>query len=130
MRPRPSAAVLAVAVAAATALSGADVSGVAVADPDNTYCPNNMMFSNPGYCDAHMPDPMRGHCDGGRTGSLMSEGYCDGEPYPDGSYWRVTQHGAATVENPGGWMALTKQCVVHDGAGTRPAPPGGCDGAV
>lgn len=104
--------------------------GVAAADPEPNYqCPA-MMFQNHGNCDAHNPDPFRDHCFGGRAGSLMDDGHCDGEPYPDGTFWRVTQHGAPSVERPGGWMSLAKECVVADGAGTRPAPPGGCGGAV
>ncbi|HET9874490.1 MAG TPA: hypothetical protein VFQ37_01835 [Mycobacterium sp.] len=129
MKPRLAELAMTVAVAAATALFGAAVVG---ADPDqqNSYCPSAMMFYNPGYCDPHMPDPLHDHCAGGRMGSMMSDGYCDGEPYPDGSYWHVTQPGAPTVDNPSGWMSLTKACVVHDGPGTQSAPPGGCGGAA
>lgn len=112
--------------AAATVLCGV---AVAAADPEPQQCPA-MMFQNHGYCDTRNPNPFRGDCFGGRSGSLMVDGHCDGEPYPDGSFWRVTQHGAATVEQPKGWMSLTKQCVVYDGADARPAPPGGCGGAV
>lgn len=133
MKPRLTTAVATVALASATALFGAAVAG---ADPEQhldtttTYCPSAMMYYNPGYCDPHLPDPLHDHCAGGRVGSLMSDGYCDGEAYPDGSYWHAVQYGAATVEHPSGWMALSKECVVHDGSGTRPAPSGGCGGAV
>lgn len=122
-----------VAFASAIALFGAAVAGADPtqnADATTMYCPSAIMFYNPGYCDPHLPDPLHDHCAGGRAGSLMSDGYCDGQHYPDGSYWHAVQYGAATVEHPGGWMALPKECVVDDGSGIRPAPPGGCDGAV
>lgn len=133
MKSRLTTVFATVACASVGALLGAAVAG---ADPDQnvdspaTYCPSAMMFYNPGYCDPHMPDPLHNHCAGGQMGSMMSGGYCDGEAYPDGSYWRAIQHGAATVEHPGGWMTLDQQCVVRDGSGTRPAPAGGCGGAV
>lgn len=133
MKLRLPTAIVPVVVAFAATLFGAAVAG---ADPEQhlgsttIYCPSAMMFYNPGYCDPHLPDPLHDHCAGGRVGSLMSDGYCDGEPYPDGSYWHAVQHGAATVEHPRGWMALVKECVVRDGSGTQPAPPGGCGGAV
>src|SRR5699024_8279234 len=123
-----------VTLAAATALFGVAVAGADpdphLPDPPSTYCPSAMMFYNPGFCDPHMPDPYHGHCAGGRVGSLMWDGHCDGAPYPDGSYWRVIQYGGSTVEHTKGWMSLTKECVVGEGAGTQPAPPGGCGGAV
>src|SRR5690625_4272669 len=101
MKPGLATTVVTAAFAAATALFAA---GVAGADPQDTYCPKAMMFNNPGYCDPHIPDPFHDHCAGGRMGSLMSDGYCDGERYPDGSFWRVVQHGAPTAERPQGWM--------------------------
>jgi hypothetical protein len=118
--------VAATALPVVTALSGGAVAG---ADRDYHCAGYIMTYYQAAYCDPHTPDPLHDHCLGGRTGSLMSEGYCDGEHYPDGSYWRVTQHGAATVEQPRGWMAMERQCVVGDGSGTQPAPPGGCGGA-
>ncbi len=131
MKHRLAAAAVPVAWAAATAVFGIAFAGAnpdpQPTDPQDGYCPA-MMFQNHGYCDPHIPDPFRDHCFGGRTGSMMHGGNCDGAPYPDGSYWRVTQRGVSTVENPKGWMSLGKQCVIGDGS--QPAPPGGCGGAV
>jgi hypothetical protein len=126
MKPGLTAAVVTVVFFAATPLFGAAVAG---ADPDPHCSGGVMTYYQAAYCDPHIPDPLHDHCLGGRVGSLMQDGYCDGEPYPDGSYWHITQYGDATVDHPSGWMALAKECVVPDGAGTQPAPPGGCGGA-
>lgn len=77
-------------------------------------------------------DPGRPHppvdCPGGKIrgfGSPTGRSFCDGEPYPDGSFWR-----AADFELPD---PPPMQCVVHDphgGLWPLPAPPGGCGGAV
>ena len=51
-----------------------------------------LAFSNPAPADAspldpHIPNPDLGHCPGG-SGPF----FCDGVPYPDGSFWHMT-HG-------------------------------------
>jgi hypothetical protein len=121
-------AIVTVVFPAAIALFGTAGAG---ADPDYHCAGFIMTYYQAAYCDPHIPDPLHDHCLGGRMGSLTQDGYCDGEPYPDGSYWHLTQYGSPTVDSPNGWMSLAKECVVHDGgAGTQPAPPGGCGGAA
>jgi hypothetical protein len=43
--------------------------------------------------DPHMPNMQAGYCPGGGMGSQSSLAYCDGVPYPDGSYWHAIQYG-------------------------------------
>ncbi|MDD4868261.1 MAG: hypothetical protein PHQ28_14445 [Mycobacterium sp.] len=45
--------------------------------------------------DPHMPDPLRGYCPGGGAGNVLMGGWCDGEHYPDGSYWHKFMAGGA-----------------------------------
>jgi hypothetical protein len=98
--------------AAATALLG---SGFAVADPD-----------------PHIPDMAAGYCPGGGMGSQIYLAYCDGVPYPDGSYWHTIQYEVPVIGHPNGLLSPGMQCVVNPGGGPapQPAPPGGCGGAV
>lgn len=77
--------------------------------------------------DRHVPDLSAGYCPGGKQGRYHSPtgyGYCDGMHFPDGSYWHMVQ-----LDSPG---QPTKQCVINpDGSFMpRPAPLGGCGGAV
>jgi hypothetical protein len=77
--------------------------------------------------DPHIPNPAAGYCAGAKVSERNSAtglGYCDGSPYPDGSYWHIVQTGVA------GPPAM--QCVVKNDSGATPlrAPPGGCNGAV
>jgi hypothetical protein len=76
--------------------------------------------------DPHMPDMTKSYCEGGQWG-WGSLGVCDGEKYPDGSYW----HQWMKTNNIGGpkWYY---DCVGDSGNNTFPAspPPGGCDGAI
>jgi hypothetical protein len=77
--------------------------------------------------DPHIPNPAAGYCAGAKISernSATGRGYCDGSPYPDGSSWRTVQTGLA------GPPVL--ECVVnHEGLPVpKPAPPGGCNGAV
>ena len=44
--------------------------------------------------DPHMPNMQAGYCRGGGMGSQISLAYCDGVPFPDGSYWHTIQYGA------------------------------------
>lgn len=77
--------------------------------------------------DQHIPDLSAGYCPGGkmgRMGSPTGHGYCDGMPYPDGSFWHMIQNNYAGPQ--------TMQCVINPSGGAvpQPAPPGGCGGAV
>jgi hypothetical protein len=76
--------------------------------------------------DPHKPDITKSYCPGGQWG-FGSLGVCDGEKYPDGSYW----HQWMKTNNIGGpkWYY---DCVGDSGNNTFPAPPppGGCDGAI
>jgi hypothetical protein len=38
--------------------------------------------------DPHIPNPMIGWYPGG-AGGIFGYGFCDGVPYPDGSYWHI-----------------------------------------
>lgn len=81
--------------------------------------------------DPHMPDPQANYCPGGGAGSMIYAGYCDGVPYPDGSYWHYIQYGIPMVGHPAGLLSPGMQCVINNGSPIPPpAPPGGCGGAV
>jgi hypothetical protein len=80
--------------------------------------------------DPHMPNMQAGYCPGGGMGSQISLAYCDGVPYPDGSYWHAIQYGAPMIGHQYGLLSPGLQCVVGGGAVPQPAPPGGCGGAV
>jgi hypothetical protein len=84
--------------------------------------------------DPHQPDLMNNYCPGGQWtyGSLVSvdggsgqRKMCDGEQYPDGSYWHewTWEHGVFGTE----WH---HDCVSGSSAFPAPPPPGGCDGAI
>jgi hypothetical protein len=75
--------------------------------------------------DPHMPDITKSYCPGGQWG-FGSLGVCDGEKYPDGSYWHQWMR-----TNIGG-PKFYYDCVGDSGNNTFPAPPppGGCDGAI
>jgi hypothetical protein len=89
--------------------------------------------------DPHKPDVGANYCPGGAgVGDPSPEHYCDGVPYPDGSYWHATQHVTSASNS-----FVVVQCVVPAPApgpfsgllpqpqftGPIPAPPGGCSGA-
>jgi len=80
--------------------------------------------------DPHMPNPQANYCPGGGIGSMIYLGYCDGTPYPDGSYWHYIQYGLPMIDHPAGLLSPGMQCVVPNGPIPAPAPPGGCGGAV
>jgi hypothetical protein len=82
--------------------------------------------------DPHTPNMQAGYCPGGGMGSQISLAYCDGVPYPDGSYWHTIQYGAPMIGHPYGLLSPGMQCVVNPDGGPlpQPAPPGGCGGAV
>ncbi|WP_246182777.1 hypothetical protein [Mycolicibacterium grossiae] len=50
--------------------------------------------------DPHMPDMQSGYCPGGGMGSQISLAYCDGVPYPDGTFWHAIQYGAPMIGRP------------------------------
>jgi hypothetical protein len=73
--------------------------------------------------DPHQPELTRNWCPGGQWG-FSSLRVCDGEKYPDGSYWHQ-------------WMGANKldsswhyDCVGGDEPLPAPPPPGGCAGAI
>jgi len=80
--------------------------------------------------DPHMPNMQAGYCPGGGMGSQISLAYCDGVPYPDGTFWHAIQYGAPMIGHPFGLLSPGLQCVVGGGPVPQPAPPGGCGGAV
>lgn len=86
--------------------------------------------------DPHIPNPSTGECAGGSMGSPIWMGFCDGERYPDGSYWHTRQWGIPLYGNPNGLAGTNggpngAECVIDNGTPVPPpAPPGGCGGAV
>lgn len=80
--------------------------------------------------DPHVPNPQAMYCPGGGAGSMIYAGWCDGVPFPDGSYWHYIQYGMPMIGHPAGLLSPGMQCVVPNGAVPAPAPPGGCGGAV
>lgn len=82
--------------------------------------------------DPHIPDPTFTYCPGGKSQPFFGNATCDGTPYPDGSYWRVTllQIGDTPFYMPNN-ISISRQCVINNGSPDPvPAPPGGCDGAA
>jgi hypothetical protein len=85
--------------------------------------------------DPHIPNPLTGYCPGGGAGNVF-EGYCDGEHYPDGSYWHQLMAGGLGFPwlMPGATQPTNfgLSCVVDpdNGPVPQPAPPGRCGGAV
>lgn len=89
--------------------------------------------------DPHIPNWSAGWCSGGgsiRTGVTAFpdqtfsglQGYCDGEPYPDGSYFHQVPN---NVGLSGFGSTIVTTCRVNHGSMfSPPAPPGGCDGAA
>ena len=70
--------------------------------------------ASPGAIDPHVPSPALGYCPGNEIrGGLFHN--CDGRPFPDGTFWRVTNV-------PGVGFVLT--CETAGGI----AGPGGCEG--
>lgn len=77
--------------------------------------------------DPHIPDPQTSYCPGGGMGSMIWYGYCDGEHYPDGTYWHWFQQGIPTIGHPAGLLGQPMECVVDNGTPMPPpAPPDGC----
>ncbi len=104
------------AVLAGAALVSA---GVANADPPPGP-PGQSVF------DPHVPNTAEGWCPGGGVGGFSGFGYCDGDRYPDGSYWHQVRGKA-----PFAGSVLTLTCVDDDGSAVPPlGPPSGCGGAA
>ena len=79
--------------------------------------------------DPHMPNMQAGYCPGGGMGSQVWAAYCDGVPYPDGTFWHAIQYGVPVIGHPTG--CCRPGCSAWSVAGrSPPAPPGGCGGAV
>lgn len=111
-------------VFAALACAAVVGAGVAHADPAPAGPPGP---PKPPTFDAHVPDTAEGWCPGGGFGGFSGNGYCDGDRYPDGSYWHQVR-----VRAPFVGSTLTLTCVVDPDGGPLPplAPPGGCGGAA
>lgn len=77
--------------------------------------PNAYADPAPPWSDPRYPDQTHGMCAGGHGGAF-GFGWCDGEHYPDGSYW----HQVIGT----GMDGLRPQCMLNN----EPAPPGGCGG--
>ncbi|BBX95640.1 hypothetical protein [Mycobacterium lacus] len=73
--------------------------------------------------DPHQPDMTKGYCPGGRWG-FGNLAVCDGEKYPDGSFWH--QWMKTWIVGP----QFYYDCVSGDEPLPGPPPPGGCDGAI
>jgi hypothetical protein len=90
----------------------------------STTTPAHADYDFSKVADPKIPDPIMFWCMGGGSGNLLlgQPGYCDGERYPDGSYWHVVN---APV------VRMRMDCVIDNGSPLPPlAPPGGCGGAV
>ncbi|WP_145013142.1 hypothetical protein [Mycobacterium marseillense] len=74
----------------------------------------------PPWLDPHYPDNARGSCPGGGGG--YGFGWCNGTPYPDGTYWQQRVTGGILNVPP---VASKPECMGPD---NQPAPPGGCGG--
>ena len=73
--------------------------------------------------DPHQPDMTKGYCPGGRWG-YGNLAVCDGEKYPDGSFWH--QWMKTWIVGP----QFYYDCVGGDEPLPGPPPPGGCGGAI
>jgi hypothetical protein len=90
------------------------------------------MFSSPAAGadppppDPHMPDYRTRYCPGGSGVGLAQLLWCDGVPYPDGSYWHQLHSFDRDFAFPTHLFCVTGA----QGVRPPPAPPGGCLGAV
>jgi hypothetical protein len=76
--------------------------------------------ADPSLPDPHTPIFVRGYCPGNRAQEWTGYGRCDGWPYLDGSFWRVTGLG---------FTEMSRACVVGVDFAVSPAGPGGCGGS-
>ena len=71
--------------------------------------------------DPHIPNMQSNYCPGGQNGSYQRS-WCDGQLYPDGSYWRQELN---VIFIP----KFTLNCLLDPGSPfPRTAPPGACGG--
>lgn len=75
------------------------------------------------FVDPHIPVPVAGYCPGGGTGGGFGVGYCDGRPYPDGSYWHQLRYWAPFVGT-----SWNLSCVIPADPMPALAAPGQCGG--
>lgn len=74
----------------------------------------------PNGMDPHVPNFGIRYCPGGKGGFAVF--WCDGEHYPDGTYWHQTMGYTSPIG--------TLTCVADNDSPMPPiAPPGGCGGA-
>ena len=86
-----------------------------------------LLFSGTAHADpSHKPNLTTGDCPGGK-GGILAVAWCNGEKFPDGSYWHNVAMTGGTFATP----RFEMNCVIDNAfpSGT-PAPPGGCGGAV
>jgi hypothetical protein len=84
--------------------------------------------------DPHQPDLTHNYCPGGQWnaggGTRYNVRVCDGEKYPDGSYWHQWTRDPVADD----WVDTTwhYDCVGEsdNNAFPAPPPPGGCAGAI
>lgn len=73
--------------------------------------------------DPHIPNMQANYCPGGQNGSY-ERSWCDGQLYPDDSYWRQELNVIFIPK-----FSLT--CLLDPGSPfPRPAPPGACGGGA
>ena len=85
------------------------------------------LFAGTAYADpSHKPNLTTSDCPGGK-GGILAVAWCNGEKFPDGSYWHNVAMTGGTFATP----RYETNCVIDDAfpSGT-PAPPRGCAGAV
>lgn len=84
-------------------------------------------FAGAAYADpAQKPNLTTGDCPGGQ-GGILAVAWCNGEKFPDGSYWHNVAMTGGTFATP----RFEMNCVIDDAfPGGTLAPPGGCGGAV
>jgi hypothetical protein len=85
------------------------------------------LFAGTAHADpSHKPNLTTSDCPGGK-GGILAVAWCNGEKFPDGSYWHNVAMTGGTFATP----RFEMNCVIDDAfpSGT-PAPPGGCGGAV
>ena len=78
--------------------------------------------------DPYMPNVTIGWCPGGQ-GCFLATKWCDGQKYPDGTYWHQLIMTGSSFVGP----IFQLDCVVfnpENGPIPQPAPPGGCDGGA
>jgi len=73
--------------------------------------------------DPHKPDITKSYCPGGQWG-WGHLAVCDGDKYPDGSYWHQWTQTYATGPK------FYYDCVGGNEPLPGPPPPGGCAGAI